>query len=249
MAKDAATTSTEAPKRGFNASRQFNGTSFLTLEHVGYFVLVTALPLFLAIGILTAMNLWNSGAATGIQPLIYPKVPLITYTDTTTTAVQAAATLVVLTAFLYALRRRTVAEYDKRPGYKSRVGYKLPVYTSLAALTAATIASFVAMLTVFLDSLTQIGVAGSDIGKMYTDSFVPALIALVVFGFAAWYVFCFAKGKDTSKLFIGALSLFTVATAIALFVTVMTISHDPNRGNGGPVQIQPYQNNNGLFNY
>jgi hypothetical protein len=253
MATDTASTSTESPKRGMGTSRQLSGTSFLTLEHVGYFTLVTFLPSVLIIAVLTAIDLWSNNSGGAVQPLgLTTLQPIITNGDNAIVAIQAAAALIVLAPLLLVLRRRTAAEYDKRTGYKNRVGYKLPVYTALALLTTATVASFASMLSVFLRSLTQIGVSGADIGKIYTAEFIPALIMFAVFSVAALYTFWFAKGRDKSKIYIGFMALISGVFAIALFVTVLNLNHDPNRGinSGGPIQIQPYPNSsNNLFNY
>src|SRR6266496_3360541 len=198
MAEAQSTTiSTEGKRPGLLASRQFTGTSFLTLEHVGYFALVVLVPAVLAMGALTAIGLWSHSSGSEVQPGLVGGTP---------TAVETAAALAVLTPLLYLLRSRTAAEYDKRTGYRNRVGYKLPVYTALAVLAAATVGSFISMLAVFLNSLAQIGVQGADIGQLYTSEFIPASLLFVVFGLAVWYVLWLAKGRDASKSFIGLTS-------------------------------------------
>lgn len=240
--KTTSTISTETPKK--TAARQLNGTSFLTLEHVGFFALVVLLPSLLLLGASTALQLWQTGSAAGgsgsaFMPLSYSIEPIMRYVDTTV-AIALSAAFLVLAPLMYVLRRRTAAEYAKRPGYTNRVAYKLPVYTALALLAAQTVGAFVSMLGVFLNSLVNIGVKGADIGAMYTSQFLPALLAFVVFGFAAWYVMWFAKGRDLSKLFVGGVSLLATILTIALFVTTLTLNHDTKGRNVEPTQPLPY---------
>lgn len=233
-----ATTSTEDRKK--TMMRQLSGTSFLTLEHSGYFVLIVLMPILLLLGAEVAMQLWQSNSTAGsggtFLPLAFTVEPILRYVDTSA-AVTLTATFVVLAPLLYCLRRRISAEYVKRPGYTSRVAYKLPVYTALGILAALTVSSFVAMLSTFLNSLANIGVSGADIGGMYTQQFLPALLAFAVFGMASWYTMWFAKGKDTSKVFVGVVSLLAAVMAITLFVTVLTLNHQTK---SNPTKTQPY---------
>jgi hypothetical protein len=245
-----ATISTDDRKK--SVARQLSGTSFLTLEHVGYFVLVVLIPSLLLLGASTALQLWQGGSAAGSSgstflPLSYTVEPIMRYVDSTV-AIALSAAFLVLAPLMYVLRRRTAAEYAKRPGYTSRVAYKLPVYTALALLAAQTVGAFVSMLGVFLNSLVNIGVKGADIGGMYTAQFVLALLAFVVFGLAAWYVMWFAKGRDLSKVFVGGASLLATVLTIALFVTTLTLNHD-TKNNIDPIKPQPYPYDLPSFDY
>lgn len=247
-----ATISTDDRKK--NVARQLSGTSFLTLEHVGYFVLVVLMPSLLLMGASTALQLWQGSSATGaagsassLMPLNYTIEPIMRYVDTTV-AIALSAAFLVLAPLMYVLRRRTASEYAKRPGYTGRVAYKLPVYTALALLAAQTVGAFVSMLGVFLNSLVNIGVKGADIGAMYTSQFVPALLAFVVFGLGAWYVMWFAKGRDLSRLFVGGASLLAAVLTIALFVTTLTLNHD-TKNSIDPIKPQPYPYDLPTFDY
>lgn len=248
-----ATISTDDRKK--NVARQLSGTSFLTLEHVGYFVLVVLMPSLLLLGASTALQLWQgggsssagAGSASTFLPLSYTVEPIMRYVDTTV-AIGLSAAFLVLAPLMYVLRRRTASEYAKRPGYSGRVAYKIPVYTALALLAAQTVGAFVSMLGVFLNSLVNIGVKGADIGAMYTTQFVPALLAFVVFGLAAWYVMWFAKGRDLSKPFVGGVSLLATVLTIALFVTTLTLNHD-TKNSIDPVKPQPYPYDLPTFDY
>lgn len=246
----ASTISTEDRKK--SVARQLNGTSFLTLEHVGYFALVTLLPSLLLLGASTALQLWRGGSSAGSSagmalPLSYSVEPIMRSVDTIV-AITLSAAFLVLVPLMYVLRRRTAAEYTKRPGYTSRVAYKLPVYTALAVLAAQTVGTLVSMLGVFLNSLVNIGVKGADIGAMYTTQFLPALLAFAVFGLGAWYVMWFAKGRDASKAFVGGVSLLATVMTIALFVTTMTINHD-TKNTIDPIKPQPYPLDDSFLRY
>ena len=243
----AATTSTE--NRAKTAARQLNGTSFLTLEHVGYFVLVVLLPVLLLAGASTAMQLWQNtnSVTTGVfQPQAYIVGPVFRPVDLSM-GMMAAAALAVLAPLMYVLRRRIAAEYAKRPGYTSRVGYKLPVYSALGALAALTAGALIMMLSVFLNSLVSIGVSGVNIGTMYTQEFLPALLAFAVFGMAAWYTMWFAKGKDTSKMFVGVVLLLATIMAVTLLVTTLSVNHQNKATN--PIQPQPYSLQDNTYLY
>jgi hypothetical protein len=242
-----ATTSTEDRKR--TVTRQLSGTSFLTLEHVGYFVLVVLLPVLLLVGAEVAIQLWENGSSASsggtILPLAYTLEPVLQYVDTSA-AITLTAAFVVLMPLMYVLRRRVAAEYSKRPGYENRVGYKLPIYTALGLLAALTVSSLTVMVGVFLNSLVNIGVSGANIGQMYTQEFLPALLAFAIFGMATWYTLWFAKGKDTSKMFVNVIGLLAAVMAVALLITTLTLNHDTKSIN--PVQPQNYYptNNNYL---
>jgi hypothetical protein len=223
----ATTVSTEDAKK--NLARQLSGTSFLTLEHVSYFVLVTLMPMLLLLGATTAIQLWQNGSSKSgtFVPLMYD-MPVVAGIDATV-AVSLIAAFFVLAPLMYVLRRRTAAEYIKRPGYTNRVAYKLPVYATLGVLAAFATGAFISMLSVFLNSLLNIGVSGADIGAMYTGQFLPALLAFVVFSMACWYTMWFAKGRDTSKVFVGVVSVLAAVMAVALFITTLTINHDTKK--------------------
>lgn len=243
MAEEKTTSTISTEDRKKTVARQLNGTSFLTLEHVGYFALVVLLPSLLLVGVSTALQLWQGGSAgassgSTFLPLSYTVEPIMRYVDTTV-AIALSAAFLVLAPLMYVLRRRTAAEYVKRPGYTNRVAYKLPVYTALALLAAQTVGAFVSMLGVFLNSLVNIGVKGADIGGMYTSQFLPALLAFAVFGLSAWYVMWFAKGRDLSKTFVAGVSLLAAVLTIALFVTTLTLNHD-SKNNIDPIKPQPY---------
>lgn len=232
-------------------ARQFSGATFLTLEHVGYFVLVVLMPALLTVGALMALGLWthsNDDVIISITSLIGPQ---FTSPDTAG-ATFLVATLLILAPLMYCLRQRVAAEYVKRPGYVGRVGYKLPIYSALAVLVTLKVAMVVSMLYVFLSSLTSIGVRGADIGDMYLNQFLPALLGAVVFGSSAWYVLWFAKGKDMSRRFVGVVTVLSAAMIVALFVTIITVNHNPrddSRGTNPPVQIQPYSPQNSTYDF
>jgi len=243
----AASTSTEDRRKA--VARQLSGTSFLTLEHIGYFMLVVIMPSLLLAGASIALSLWQNGSvSTASDNALYGLAvqPVMHYIDTTA-AVALTAAFLVLAPLMLVLRRRTAAEYAKRAGYTGRVAYKLPVYTALGILAAQALGALVGMLTVFLNSLANIGVKGIDIGAMYTAQFLPSLLAFAIFVTAAWYVMCFAKGRDTSRVFVGAVALLSAVMTIALFVTVLTLNH--NTKTVEPVSPQPYQFNDDYYRY
>lgn len=243
-----ASTSTDTPKT--TLARQLSGATFLTLEHVGYFWLVVLMPALLVTGTLIALGMWthsNDEAIISITSLIGPQF----MAPDTAGAMFLVAALLVLAPLLYCLRRRLAAEYAKRPGYTGRIAYKLPIYSALAVLITLKLAMVVSMLYVFLTSLASIGVSGVDIGEMYVNQFLPALLGAVVFGASAWYVLQFAKGTDRSRRFVGTITLLSAAVVVALFVTTLTLNHNPrsNRGANPPVQIQPYPAPNSTYDF
>lgn len=245
----ATTTSTQDTAK--TVARQLSGTSFLTLEHVAYFVLVVVLPSLLLLGASTALNLWQNGSSgasgSSILPLNYSMQAITQFVDTTV-AISLVAAFLVLVPLMFVLRRRTAAEYVKRPGYTGRVGYKLPIYSALAVLGAQMTGAFVSMLGVFLNSLANIGVKGANIGDMYVEQFLPAMLAFLIFGVAAWYVISFAKGRDMSRMFVGSVALLAGVLSIALFVTTLTLNHEAKSTD--PIrQNLPYDIEEDYFRY
>jgi len=246
----AVSTSTDISPKSI-LERQLSGATFLTLEHVGYFILVTLMPGLLVFGALVALGMWahsNNDVIISITTLIGPQSTAPDMAG----AMFLVAALLVLAPLLYCLRRRLAAEYRKRPGYTGRVAYKLPIYSSLAVLITLKIVMVVSMLYVFLTSLASIGIRGADIGGMYLNQFLPALLGAVVFGASAWYVLQFAKGRDMSRRFVSAILLLSAAMVVALFVTTLTINHNPRsdgRGVSPPIQIQPYPTQNSPYNF
>ncbi len=229
MASEAA--SSEAPeasvstesRRPPDMSRQWNGASFLTLEHVGYFVLVVVVPALLFASVTAAWELWGNGNR-GVDVLLYPSLG-IGNSLFVLPALMATAGLLVAVPLMYLLQKRVSAELLKRPGYTGRVAYKLPIYSALAVLVALTLGSLATMLAVVLQSLAMIGVKNAQVGQLYLNDFLPALIALVIFGASAWYVFWYAKGRDVSRMFVSAVAVLAFALAITLFVTTVNTLH------------------------
>jgi hypothetical protein len=208
--------------------RELNGATFLSLEHVCHMVLVVVVAVLLSAGVVTAISLWsgNSGvlSALGTMPTIGGPAARWTEANASIGLVAALATLVPLMTIL---DRRTRAEWAKRPGYESRVAYKVPVYVALGVLVAGKVFALIQMLTVVLTSLAVIGVKGYDIGSMYLYQFLPAAIAALIFGAAGWYLFKLAKGRDNGRAYSVATSLVAMMVAVALFVTAVIVLHTP----------------------
>jgi hypothetical protein len=224
----AAPVAPEAKGKGFIA-RELNGASFLTLEHIGHMALVVIVSGLIVSGIGAAFSMWF-GTAGVSHAFLGDAASLLggmgTKTLEATMALGIVAALIVLVPALVILDRRTRAEWHKRPGYAGRLAYKVPVYTALAALAAVLVTLKIQMLYVVISSLAFIGVQGAEIGDMYMQSFIPALIAYAVFGVAAWYVFNLAKGRDNGRLFSLAKAVGGGILAVALFITSLVILHD-----------------------
>ena len=159
------------------------------------------------------------------------------------------AALLVLVPLLWVLDRRTRAEWMKRHGYAGRLAYKLPVYISLGLLVAGKIMADITMLCVVLTSLVLIGTS-ADIGALYLDEFVPALVMAVVFGFSAWYVFKLAKGHDMGRQFSMLMAVIGAGLAVALLITAVSVAHSettsPNNSYMKELNRDSLQD---LFNY
>ncbi len=206
-------------------NRQLNGTAFLSLEHWAYMVLVVLVPLLLLTGFNAALAIWASRTS-GVVPLtlIAGYSSMVNVTVATT----IAATLLVLAPLLFVLRRRTQAEIAKRPGYETRLAYKLPIYGALAILSVFKTCAFIMLVATFLYSLTLIGVKGAAIGALYTGQFLPALLANIVFALAGWYVFKLAKGINLSSQFAQAILWLSALMVVTLFTTAIMATHNQN---------------------
>lgn len=233
-------TSTTKKDTSFSA-RFLRGTTFLTFEHSYYFALVVAVPVLLFFAANYAVGMWT-GQYDLPHTLMWPPEANMMRVETTWVGILVAA-LVVLGAKMGVFRRRLAAEYAKRPGYDRRVAYKLPVYGALAVLVTLSMVSFIEMLGVVINSLLAVQQSSAAIGEMYRHDFVPALMGFVLFSAAAWYVLWFAKGKDSSRLFVASMNVLAVLLVVALLVTALTINRDNNDTQSSPtspVQIQPY---------
>lgn len=240
--------------------RELNGATFLSLEHAGHMILVVVIAFLLSVGVVTAISLWtgNSGvlSAWGTMPTIGGMAAAPVEADA---AIGIVAALAVLVPFMVVLDRRTRAEWVKRPGYMGRAAYKVPLYLALGTLVAAKLCAVIQMFTVVLTSLAVIGVKGNGIGDMYLYQFLPAAIAAIVFGAAAWYLFKLAKGTDLGRTYSMGVTLLALALAVALFVTAVIVKHTPATNNtmpsgGSSDYFKDFNNGNSrsldeLFNY
>lgn len=238
----------ESKGKGF-IQRELNGATFLTLEHAAHMALVVIVSGLIVSGIGAAFSLWF-GAAGMSHAFLGDAAALLggvsSKTLEATMALGVVAALLVLVPALVILDRRTRAEWHKRPGYAGRLAYKVPVYTALAVLAAILVALKIQMLYVVIASLAFIGVEGAQIGDMYVQSFIPALIAYAVFIAAAWYVFNLAKGRDNGRLFSLAKAFGGGVLAIALFITALVALHDgksdttlPTTRDDSPSTVEP----------
>jgi hypothetical protein len=201
-AREKATTPAPATtKSGGSAfiTRELNGATFLTLEHLAHMALVVVVTALLAVGIMNVIALWTGDSGALATSVFGTWVGVgggaAKYTQASM-SLGIVAALIVLVPLLVVLDRRTRAEWHKRAGYAGRLAYKLPVYTALGVLAAAKTVAFISMLAVVLSSLALIGVNGSGVGDMYLYEFLPALVAVFLFGASGWYVFRLAKGVD-----------------------------------------------------
>ncbi|HSE61447.1 MAG TPA: hypothetical protein VLA88_04100 [Candidatus Saccharimonadales bacterium] len=215
--------------------RQLHGATFLSLEHFLHMGLVVVVAGLLAMGLTAAISMWTGGQAVGQLLFKDSASSLPSSIGSGLSSLEAmsalgiVAGLLVLVPLLMVLDRRTGAEWLKRPGYSKRLAYKLPIYGALAALVAAKVAAVIAMLGVVLQSIALIGVTGEDIGAMYLTEFVPALVAALVFGAAAWYVLKLAKGRDLGKAFSSLVAAIGLVLAVALFITAYLALHNAPR--------------------
>lgn len=209
--------------------RELNGATFLSLEHVGHMVLVVVVAMLLSVGVVTALSLWtgNSGVMSALGADLGIGGSAARYVESTA-AIGVVAGLAVLVPLMVVLDRRTRAEWGKRPGYTNRAAYKVPIYVALGVLITGKVSAVVQMLTVVLSSLAVVGLKGQDIGGMYLNTFLPSLIAAIIFGAAAWYLFKLAKGRDNGRTFSVGAALAAGVLAIALFVTAVIVMRTPS---------------------
>jgi hypothetical protein len=100
------------------------------------------------------------------------------------------------------------------------------VYVALGVLAALTTIFAIALLAVVIKSLVFIGVQGVDIGAMYRDEFVPALILTGTFKVAMFYVILMAQGRDYGKTFSSAIAALSAVLILTLLITAATVAQD-----------------------
>jgi len=218
-----------APATGGNAfiKRELNGSTFLTLEHIGHMALVVIIPMLILMGLYSAFSMWTGSA--GIASAVLSTSPLVAASGfkmvEAVVALFVVAALLVLVPTLVILDRRTRAEWHKRAGYASRLAYKVPLYTAIGVLVASMVVVKIELIYIILTSLAFIGVPGSLIGSMYLQGFLPLILVQVVLAAATWYLFKLAKGQDNGRMFSMIAAGVSLITVVALFITSLTVLH------------------------
>lgn len=213
-------------------TRELNGATFLTLEHVAHMALVVIVTVLALSGVCSALSMWFGTNAMASTMFLGSAGAI---SSAGLQAVESAmslgivAALLVLAPALVILDRRTRAEWNKRRGYAGRLAYKAPVYGAIGVLGALFIMAKIQALYVIITSLAYIGVPGAPIGEMYVSNFIPAAIGMIAFGAAGWYVFNLAKGRDTGRKFALGAAVLSGAIVLALFITSLVVLHDGNK--------------------
>lgn len=120
---------------------------------------------------------------------------------------------------------RTVVD---RPGYTSRLAYKVPTYAAFIALLIPALVLVAKLITILISSLLFIGVnsAGEVYKSLYLGEFLPYLMGLGVIGATLWMFKDVISGRNSTKLLsyilMGAAALVLVSGAI----TVAVQAHD-----------------------
>lgn len=209
-----------------SARRRLRGTTFLSLEHALKAVLMVVVVTLLGVSIVLALQLWT-GAASGTS---FVRVNGSAAELIAGTAMTLAAALIVLVPALIVLELRTRAEYQKRPDFRLRLAYRIPLYAAFAAVLTLTGLSLIQLLAAFLTSLTLLGAAGANIGAIYLGQFLPALLTLALYGAAAVYLFQILRGKDRGAIFGLAVVTLSVVMVLALFITSVVLTHQSTAG-------------------
>ncbi|HET9411854.1 MAG TPA: hypothetical protein VFO38_03340 [Candidatus Saccharimonadales bacterium] len=231
MAEDKIVKTAPVSAGGSFFKRELNGATFLTLEHIGYMLLVLVVTLLIATGSLSLISLWSGGSSMAsplamgaASPIMGSNIPWLE----ATMAVGMVAALVVLVPLMALLGRRTRAEIAKRPEYTSRIAYKAPIYTTLGVLVAIKVGLVVQLLTIVLTSLALIGVENVNVGQVYINEFLPLVGVTIIVSCSAFYLFKLAKGKDMGKMYDLGVAVLGLLLAVALFVgSVITFHKKP----------------------
>lgn len=229
------TTHTEAPERTASQSllkRELNGATFLTLEHIAHMLLVLVVPTLFLTGLAYAFSLWTNTPGLAMMmsgmPALYSSMSSSVLNASA--AIGVVAALVALAPALIVFDRRTRAEWRKRPGYAGRLAYKVPVYATLALLGLTLVCLKIQMLYVILTSIAYIGLENAPIGQLYLTIFLPCLVAYLVYGLSAFYVFKLAKGHDHGRRFSFGFGALSLVLAVSLFITSLVVLHNGDNG-------------------
>ncbi len=217
------------------AARQFNGTSFLGLEHVLHLFLVLVLAGLMSVGVVVGMSVWANNALPLMD--VFSAYGFNSSGFSVQWLQTMAAALVVIAPAIVILDSRTRGEWAKRPKFAGRLAYKVPLYAAMGVAGLVALGSLINMAAVVLTSLAMIGTAaGFDYGALYLNDFIPPLIMFAVFASVKWYLFKLAKGVDVGQRFNALLAALAVVLAITLFVTGVAQAH--NARQTPPVQCQ-----------
>jgi hypothetical protein len=203
-----------------------DASEFLTLEYVVAMGSIIATIVCLAAAIKAACTLWNDSTVSLGVPFDW----ILPVSNGYVGAMWAGLAAVVFALSALFFGRRTVASIAARPGYESRLVYKVITYATLAISAVWLLIALVTFFTVIITSLLLIG-SESSIGSLYANVFIPTLLNSLVAGFATYVLYRFAKGRGAMTRLNLLLLAATSVTLLALIVTVAVRSHDAYSAN------------------
>lgn len=206
-----------SPKERLMASK----STLLTLEY-SFALTSSIIAVLMATSSITMLfALWNDASATVAMPLSWLMPIASGYVGLMVAALMA----LVAGAVAVVLFKRVSRAVAERKGYTKRLSYKVATYGAFAFLAAYTVVLGVSLVAILLSSLVLIG-SESSISSLYLREFLPALIAFVITGMSAYWMYKIVRGVNKSGIW--ALSLLGLSAAIVVtaIVTVAVTSHD-----------------------
>ena len=196
-------------------------SALLTLEYSFALMSSIVAVLMAASSVTMLFALWNDAAAVVSAPLSWMMPITSGYVGIIISSLMALVAGLVAT-ILFKRVSRSVAE---RKGYTKRLSYKVATYGAFAILATYAAVLGITLVAILLSSLVLIG-SESSIGSLYLREFLPTLIAFIIAGMSAYWMYKIVKGINKSGVW--ALSLLGVGAAIlvAAIVTVAVAAHD-----------------------
>ena len=124
----------------------------------------------------------------------------------------------------FVLFRRVSRSVIDRPGYTSRLSYKVPTYAAFGIIVIELFGYVVALLSTMISSLVLIG-STVNIGVLYIRDFIPALIGLAITSFVAYCLYQIMKGRNTSRVLGYTLLISSSVMLLILIITTAISSH------------------------
>lgn len=242
------------PKQPNLIDKYSKTASFLSLEHAARMALSVALPLLAVLGLSVVFSLWT-GTSNGSEYLVSMIINNPATQIIASSAVTIATALLVSGGLFWLFDRRVSGEILRRPQYRQRLAYKLPLYLAFGITAAIAFVVSIDLIATVLNSITLIGVVNTNVGELYLSRFLPEVIGLAIVASAGWYQLQLLRGNNKGRIFAPLSLVIAVVLAATLIISATSVLHAPANNGSSPSQPVPLpypytpRSNNNVYDY